>query len=131
MLLFPSEILSSNTNLFKIALFIDNTTGFEREDGAFQRYWESVLELDPSVEIKLNELAYIYESVNGEDYFNLICGKFLFCSLYSYLRAIIGYKFEKLDLRWYLLNHFDISSLFYVKTAILSDFVHKEPIAVG
>ena len=112
-------------------LFIDNTTGFEREDGAFQRYWESVLELDPSVEIKLNELAYIYESVNGEDYFNLICGKFLFCSLYSYLRAVIGHKFEKLDLRWYLLNHFDISSLFYVKTAILSDFVHKEPIAVG
>lgn len=100
-------------------LFIDYKTGFEREDGAYQEYWSSILELDENAQEKIEQLNLIYQNINGQDYFNLICGKFLLDSLCCYLRKILGSKFNFDDFEWHLVNHFDISRLDYVKHAIL------------
>lgn len=99
--------------------FIDQLTGFERTDGAYQQYWERVLQLDIDAGNRIAEIETIYKYINGDDYFNLICGKFLFISLSCHVRSIIGKKFKNEDLRWHLINNFDISKLEYVKTAIL------------
>jgi len=101
-------------------LFIDDKTGFERDDSAYQQYWEMVLALRSDVEEKIAEIVAIYEQINGKEFYNLICGKFLFDSLYCYIRSIVNSKFEKSDFRWHLINHFDISQLDYVKFAIVS-----------
>lgn len=102
-------------------LFINDKTGFEREDGAYQKYWDSILELDVNAQEKINQIDTIYKSINGDNYFNLICGKFLFDSLCCYLRNITNSKFNKADFKWYLINNFDISTLSYVKEAILNN----------
>lgn len=101
-------------------LFIEQISGFEREDGAYDDYWKSILMLDQDAPRKIKEIAQIYEYINGNDYYNLICGKFLFTSLYCHLRNIIGKSFPQYDLRWHLINNFKITSLDYVKEAILA-----------
>lgn len=100
--------------------FIDYKTGFERGDDSFEKYWKSILELDSQAQEKINIIKEIYIEINGEDYFNLICGKFLLESLYSHLSNIIGHKFNKEDFRWYLLCNFNVSELDYIKDRILS-----------
>lgn len=102
-------------------LFIDDKTGFERSDGAYQKYWEYIIELDKDAEKKILEIDAIYKKENGDNYFNLICGKFLLNSLCCYIRKIIKSKFEKEDFKFHLVNHFDISKLDYLKKAILSN----------
>lgn len=100
-------------------LFIDSKTGFEKE-GAYQKYWnDEILTLDIEAQDKINKIDKIYKSINGNDYFNLICGKFLFDSLCAYLRKLFQTTFNKDDFKWHLINHFDISKLDYIKTAIL------------
>ncbi|MCI9077561.1 MAG: DUF4435 domain-containing protein [Lachnospiraceae bacterium] len=100
-------------------LFIDIKTGFEQQNGAYQEYWQSVIELDTDAQNKIDKIDAIYQNVNGPDYFNLICGKFLLDSLYCYLRNIFGSKFNHNDFKWHLVNNFDISKLNYIKDAIL------------
>ena len=101
-------------------LFINDKTGFER-DGAFQRYWdETIITLDNNAQDKIIEIDTLYKSINGEDYFNLICGKFLLDSLCAYLRNLFKETFNKKEFKWHLINHFDITKLDYVKNAILS-----------
>lgn len=102
-------------------LFIDYKTGFERSDGAYQQYWESIIALDKDANEKISEIDSLYKAANGNDYFNLICGKFLLDSLCCYIRKIIKSKFEKEDFKFHLVNHFDISKLDYLKKAILSN----------
>lgn len=101
-------------------LFIDQKNGFERDDGAYNGYWKSILMLDHEAQRKIEEIIKIYEHINGNDYYNLICGKFLLTSLYCHLRNVVGKKINKDDLRWHLINNFKIASLNYVKEAILS-----------
>lgn len=99
--------------------FLDYNTGFERE-GAYQKYWnEEILVLDTDAQNKIDEIDEIYKSINGNDYFNLICGKFLLDSLYAYLLNLFKKPYTKNDFIWYLINHFDISKLDYVKNTIL------------
>jgi len=98
--------------------FIDQNTGFEQNNGAYQRYWETILELSSDAEEKISEIVAKYEQINGNNYYGLICGKFLFDSLYCYLKAILKRAFDKSDFRWYLINHFDIYQLNYIKSAI-------------
>lgn len=101
--------------------FIDQKTGFERKDGAYEQYWKSeILSLDANAQSKIDEIKNTYQSINGENYFNLICGKFLFDSLCCYIRKVIGSKINKEDFKWHLINHFDISKLDYVKNAIIN-----------
>ena len=100
--------------------FIDQKTGFERKDGAYEQYWKNeILPLDANAQKKIDEIKNTYQSINGENYFNLICGKFLFDSLCCYIRKVIGSKINKEDFKWHLINHFDISKLDYVKNIIL------------
>ena len=84
-----------------------------------QEYWQSVIELDADAQNKIDKIDAIYQSVNGYDYFNLICGKFLLDSLCCYLRNIFGSTFNYYDFKWHLVNNFDISKLNYIKDAIL------------
>jgi len=100
-------------------LFLDDRTGFERPD-AYKKYWENeILTLDSNAQDKINEIDAIYRSTNGDNYFNLICGKFLLDSLCAYLRNLFKTTFNKDEFKWHLINHFDISKLDYVKNAIL------------
>lgn len=99
--------------------FIDAKTGFERQDGAFDKFWNFVISLDSEAESEILSIKEKYIQINGEDFFNLICGKFLLDSLCWYIRNIIGAKFNHDDFRWHLINHFDISKLNYVKDAII------------
>ena len=101
-------------------LFLDDKTGFERTN-AYQKYWnDEILTLDPDAQVKINEIDNVYKSINGNNYFNLICGKFLLTSLCAYLRNLFQETFNKEEFKWHLINHFDISKLDYVKNAILN-----------
>lgn len=101
-------------------LFIDQMNGFERADDSFEKFKNSVLEVVPDAEDKIVEIVTNYEAINGDDYSNFICGKFLLTSLYCHLRNIVNCKFRTEDFRWYLVNNFDISKLDYVKEALLA-----------
>lgn len=101
-------------------LFIDQMNGFERADDSFEKFKNSVLEVVPDAEDKIVEIVTDYEAINGDDYSNFICGKFLLTSLYCHLRNIVNCKFRTEDFRWYLVNNFDISKLDYVKEALLA-----------
>lgn len=112
----PSKKTLSNSSF----LFIDDKTGFERTD-VYQEYWNNeILSLDLNAQDKINEIDELYKSINGNDYFNLICGKFLLDSLCAYLRNIFKTTFNKEEFKWHLINHFDISKLDYIKNAILN-----------
>ena len=102
-------------------LFLDDKTGFERIDGAYEQYWNNeIIALDKNAKNKIQEIDDIYKNINGLNYYNLICGKFLLDSLYCYIRSIIKKKYNKEDFKWHLINHFDISSLDYIKNIILN-----------
>ena len=68
-------------------LFIDDKTGFEKPD-AYNKYYRHVSSLVPNLSHEINRIKEKYEHINGDDYFGLICGKFLLVSLYVYLRGI-------------------------------------------
>ena len=100
-------------------LFLDDKTGFEKE-GSYQKYWDNeIAVLDVNPQENIDKIDIIYKSINGNDYFNLICGKFLLDSLCAYLRNLFKETFNKEEFKWHLINHFDISKLDYVKNAIL------------
>lgn len=68
-----------------------------------------------------------YESINKEDYYNLICGKYLFKSFIAYIKNILVAKSAKVtvisegDFKWECITSFDISKLDYIKTIIESN----------
>lgn len=100
-------------------LFLDGKTGFERVN-AYQKYWnDEIITLDQNAQDKIDEIDEIYKFINGDDYFNLICGKFLLDSLCAYLRNLFKTSYNKEEFKWHLINHFDITKLDYVKNAIL------------
>lgn len=99
-------------------LFIDQDDGFEKQN-AFDNYKDEVLLLNNEAEIKVREIQNYYHEKNTDD-FNLICGKFLFESLYCHIRAVTKIKFRKDDFRWHLICNFDINSLRYIKDKILT-----------
>ncbi len=105
-----------------IGLFLDIKTGFERKDGAYEKYFNEIKTTtgDYDIENRIIEIDALYKTINGDDYFNLICGKFLLKSLSMHIRDISGSKIDNEDFKWYLINHFDISTLNYVKEKILS-----------
>lgn len=101
--------------------FIDSKTGFERTDDAYNRYFENVIiNADSDAMSKINDIDRDYKVINGDNYFNLICGKFLLCSLGYYLRSKINKRIDNDDLKWYLIENFDIKKLDYIKEAIQS-----------
>lgn len=93
--------------------------GFEKEN-AYNDYKKEVESYAPVNESVLQEIQARYCTINGENYYRLICGKFLFASLVVYLRkkAQVGIKVE--DFRWFLVTHFNPTCLDYVKQRILA-----------
>lgn len=64
-----------------------------------------------------------YESVNGENYYNFICGKFLISSLKSCIKEVLkrqnlSTSFDERDFENQLSSYFDIDKLSYVKGKI-------------
>lgn len=101
--------------------FIDSKTGFERTDDAYNKYFENVIiNADSDAMSKINDIDRDYKLINGDNYFNLICGKFLLCSLGFYLRSKINDRIDNDDLKWYLIENFDIKKLDYIKEVIQS-----------
>lgn len=98
-------------------LFIDQKTGFEREDG-YQTYYDDIVEQNPDIDMEIESIKNKYETIRGTDYFGLICGKFLLTSLYVYLSGKIKTKFSKDELRWNLLCDFDISTLHFLEDMV-------------
>lgn len=100
-------------------LFLDFKTGFEKS-GEYEKYWnDEIITLDHDAQNKIDEIDERYKSINGNDYFNLICGKFLLDSLCAYLRNLFKTTFNKEEFKWHLINHFDITELNYIKSTIL------------
>lgn len=99
--------------------FIDSKTGFERTDGSFEKYKLSITEKYPHCEDEISNIQKAYEHIYGDDYYHLICGKFLFTSLRCYLGGFIPGKFKDNDLRFFLIINFNIKKLDYVKSQIL------------
>ena len=103
--------------------FIDSQTGFQRQDRSFEVYNSHVLSLCPNAQEELDQIKHNYEEINGSNYFNLICGKFLLTSLRCYLLHAIKEvnpkaRIDMDDLKWYLICSFDISKLEYIKHRI-------------
>ena len=82
---------------------------------------DEIKDLDDDFESKISEIAEKYEAINGDDYFNLICGKFLMDSLFSYLQNIARIPMRKDDFQWALINGFDISKLEYIKEVVIEN----------
>lgn len=103
--------------------FIDEKTGFARE-GALERF---VVEMNEKHAILLDErkaefleIKSSYEAIYGDSYFELICGKFLLWSLYSYLESKLPRKnMDYKVLEWDLIRNFDINKLLYLKDKIV------------
>ena len=99
-------------------LFIDSKDGYEKA-GAFEEYQKQVLSLNGDAESEIEKIKNCYHRKHNDE-FNLICGKFLFESLYCHIRDITKIKFRKDDFRWHLICNFDIKKLEYVKDKILA-----------
>ena len=119
------KILPQEPNVArKEYLFIDSETGFARE-GAYQDYYNHIVALEPTISEQIETIANLYERIQGNDYFGLICGKFLLISLFSYLRKISKRKFSKNDLRWARISEFDVSSLDYIRERVENVVEHN------
>ena len=103
----------------KAGEFLDQNTGFERTDKSYENYWTEIQSIDTEAEKRILDIKNKYIEINGEDFFNLICGKFLFKSLCWYIKKIIESSFNQDDFEWHLINNFDITKLNYVKEYII------------
>ena len=99
-------------------LFIDEKDGYEKSH-AFEDYKKYILALNNLAEAEVEKIKICYYKKHNNE-FNLICGKFLFESLYCHIRNITETKFRKNDFRWHLICDFDIRKLEYVKKRILA-----------
>lgn len=98
-------------------LFINHKTGFERE-GGYEDYYRLIASKQPDIDIHIEMIREVYENINGDDYFGLICGKFLLTSLFVYLEGKTHTKFSKDELKWWLINEFEVSNLNYIKEKV-------------
>lgn len=73
-------------------------------------------ELDLDDEI--NKIDLEYQQINGKDYYNLICGKFLLNSLNYHLSRVCGKQFDLQMLKWDLVRNFDIEKLNFINNHI-------------
>lgn len=102
-------------------IFINEKTGFERV-GAYKKYKETLLSshninIDCEKE-KLEAIDKKYQSIYGNDYWHLICGKFLIKSLMCYLGSKGVKHFREDDLRWWLIDHINLENLDYLSEKI-------------
>lgn len=105
-------------------LFLDNKTGFKKISQSFDDFRKEILlalgderpELDLDTEINIIDSQ--YRKQNGENYYNLICGKFLLNSLNCHLTNVCRKKFDLQMLKWDLVRNFDVNKLTFLKELI-------------
>ena len=98
-------------------IFIDETTGLERE-GALSIYKRKLLEknninLDLEIE-QISEIKSNYRAIYGDEYWHLICGKFVLTSLLKHLCSKKVKPISENDLRWWLINNIAVEPLNYL-----------------
>lgn len=105
--------------------FLDVKTGFKSNSSILDNLYKEVKDALKIENPKMNldcELSVIqqeYELINGKDYYNLICGKFLLESLRKYLHKICDRKLDLQNFKWHLVLNFEINELEYIKEKIL------------
>jgi len=100
--------------------FLDQKTGFKRNDGKFESFRNELYEKYPEAQEQIENIRADFEKLYGNHYEILICGKFLLSSLHDYLHTIIGRPTPKDDLIWCLVETFDVNQLDYVRAACLN-----------
>lgn len=106
--------------------FLDDKTGFKSDSSELENLYKEVkdaLEIEnPNINLE-DELRVIqneYEDINGKDYYNLICGKFLIVSLTKYLHEICDKQLDLKNFKWDLVRNFEINKLNYLREKILN-----------
>lgn len=99
--------------------FIDSSNGLIRHS-SIEDYKNEILGIDCDLHEKLLLIEETYKSIFGNDYFNLICGKFLFDSMYSHLSNISKVKFDRRQLRWSLVLNINLKKIEFIRDRILS-----------
>lgn len=106
--------------------FLDDKTGFKRtgHPDVYKEFENKIkqelnverpnIDLDEELSIIRNE----YMAISGEDYFNIICGKFLLSSLNKYVASICKKPLDFVQFKWHLVLNFDITKLNYMKDRI-------------
>lgn len=106
--------------------FLDVKTGFKKtgQPDVYKEFENKIkqglnaerpsIDLDEELSIIRNE----YMAINGEDYFNIICGKFLLSSLNKYVASICKKPLDFVQFKWHLVLNFDITKLNYMKDRI-------------
>ena len=108
-------------------IFIDRQTGLERDD-ALDKYKRKLLDenninIDSEVE-QINEIKRRYLAIYGDEYWHLICGKFVLTSLLNHLYSKNVKSFSAEELRWWLFDHIDVEPLAYLANSI-DDIISK------
>lgn len=102
-------------------IFIDRATGLERE-GALSSYKRQLLdENNIDIDLEIEQIEAIksnYRAVYGDDYWHLICGKFVLTSLLNHLFSKKVKPICEDDLRWWLINNIAVEPLNYLSERI-------------
>ncbi|MDB8658234.1 DUF4435 domain-containing protein [Streptococcus anginosus] len=110
--------------------FLDFNTGFVKKD-ALREELDRIGKIVDSHNLSDNfsqtmqNIKESYYSINHEDYYNIVCGKYLVKGLLAYIKSILKSKSANLtvyedDFKWGCINSFDISKLDYIKMRIES-----------
>lgn len=107
-------------NVSRGAAFFINKSGFPIED-KFRLYLNEITDILPDAENRIQDQITELENTYGNEANCFICGKYLLESLSRYLNTKpVNKKQNYNDLKSYLISHFDISQIEYVKDKILS-----------
>ncbi|WP_099810341.1 DUF4435 domain-containing protein [Streptococcus suis] len=104
--------------------FLDPKTGFKRNTNVYEEFKEKIKQdlamenPDIDLDVELSKIIEQYQNINGEDYYNLICGKFLFSSIGKYIETICEKSIDFKQFQWHMILNFDITKLSYVKERI-------------
>ena len=92
-------------------VFLNANTGFERA-GAFKQYKDSLLtEYKINIDSAKDDIDSIekrYISIYGDDFWHLICGKFMLKSLMNYLISKGVKSIKEDDLKWWLISNISL-----------------------
>lgn len=112
------KILPTEQNVSRSEyLFLNSETGFEKQNG-YETYYDYIVTKKSDIDLDIKDVGEIHDSLDGTDYFDFICGKFLLTSLFVYLRGKIKENFTKNELRWALICDFNVSSLNFIKQRV-------------
>lgn len=96
--------------------FLDVGTGFKKNGKDIDTYMRENI---TNYEKKKQEIIEIYNKINGDDFFNLICGKYLLKSLWLYMQCKCDCtKISESNFKMELVKEFDVKKLGSLKQII-------------